>query len=114
LWWLEDVRLPPRVRDLINDPTNDVVVSVATVWEMAIKRALNKLTVPDDLERQLDRHAFSPLPITMAHALSAGGLPRHHTDPFDRMLIAQARLEGLTLVSADGRFPAYDVALLTV
>jgi PIN domain nuclease of toxin-antitoxin system len=89
-----------------------VVVSVAAVWEIAIKRALGKLDAPDDLEAQLAKHDFSTLPISVRHALAAGALKRHHNDPFDRMLIAQAMLEGLTIVTRDSRFGQYGVPLL--
>ena len=87
-------------------------VSVASAWEAEIKRNLGKLETPDDLAEQLERNRFVPLEITLDHALSAGALPRHHGDPFDRMLIAQAQLESLTIVTRDRRFAPYDVALL--
>jgi len=76
-----------------------VAVSTASAREISLERELGKLNAPDDLESQLARHHFQALPITVAHALLAGSLPRHHDDPFDRMLVAQARLEGMTLVT---------------
>ncbi|MGH3131812.1 MAG: type II toxin-antitoxin system VapC family toxin, partial [Gaiellaceae bacterium] len=82
------------------------------VWEIAIKRATGKLTIPDDLIRALEGAAFERLEITWEHTERAGALPAHHHDPFDRMLIAQAQLEGLTLVTRDPRLAAYDVAIL--
>ena len=87
-------------------------MSAASAWELAIKKALGKLDVPDDLEAKLEHHRFAPLPVTVAHALHAGDLPRHHGDPFDRMLVAQAQLEGLTIVTRDPRFAPYGVPLL--
>jgi PIN domain nuclease of toxin-antitoxin system len=106
-------RLRPATRAAIEDPESDVVVSAVSVWEAAIKRALGKLEVaPLDLRAELDGARFSPLPVTWEHGLAAGALPRHHGDPFDRMLIAQAQLEGLTLVTSDHELAAYDVALL--
>ena len=115
LWWLdEDPALPPRAGDAIADSDTTVVVSAATAWEIAIKKAVGRLDAPDDLLDALDANAFDTLAITAAHALAAGELPAHHTDPFDRMLIAQARAEGLTLISVDRRFSDYEVDLLSL
>jgi PIN domain nuclease of toxin-antitoxin system len=95
------------------DPDNEVVVSAVSVWEAAIKRAQGRLDlVPEDLRAELDVAGFDSLPITQEHGIAAGALPLHHKDPFDRMLIAQARLEGLTIITRDRRFAPYDVALL--
>jgi PIN domain nuclease of toxin-antitoxin system len=113
LWWLaEDPALPPAARDAIADADTTVLVSAATAWEIAIKKAAGRLEAPDDLLDALDVNSFDTLAISAAHALDAGALPTHHTDPFDRMLIAQARAEELTLVSVDRRFADYDVDLL--
>lgn len=115
LWWLDDhPELPAAAATAIADPEADVVVSAATVWEIAVKTAVGKLEAPDDLLEALHVNGFDTLSITPVHALAAGGLPAHHGDPFDRMLIAQARTEALTLVSVDERFPAYDVDLLSL
>ena len=89
-------------------------VSAASVWEMEIKRALNKLKAPEGIETLVHESGFEQLDITFAHAREAGRLPLLHGDPFDRMLIAQARLEGLTLATADGRIGRCDVAVLPV
>jgi PIN domain nuclease of toxin-antitoxin system len=90
-----------------------VLVSAASAWEIAIKAALGRLAFPlDRLEGVLAQMGVMPLPITLAHAVAAGGLPRHHDDPFDRMLVAQARLEGLVLVTEDAALARYDVATL--
>jgi len=113
LWWLADEGLTTQARDAIADPANLVAVSAASAWEISIKKALGKLTAPDDLERQLQAGGLTPLPITIAHGTAAGRLPRHHEDPFDRMLIAQAFAEGLTIVTRDKRFDDYGVALLS-
>jgi PIN domain nuclease of toxin-antitoxin system len=112
LWWLADEGLATQARDAIADPANLVAVSAASAWEISIKKALGKLAAPDDLEQQVQAGGFAPLPITIAHGLVAGQLPRHHEDPFDRMLIAQAVAEGLTVVTRDKRFGDYGVALL--
>lgn len=112
LWWLADEGLTAQARDAIADPANLVLVSAATAWEISIKKALGKLAAPDDLEYQMDVGGFAPLPISIAHAVTAGQLPRHHEDPFDRMLIAQAFAEELTIVTRDKRFEDYGAALL--
>ena len=113
LWWLaDDPALPERVADAISGTDNSIIVSAATAWEIAIKKATGRLEAPDDLLDALDENDFDQLPITALHALAAGDLPAHHSDPFDRMLIAQAQIEGVTLASVDTRFPAYDVELL--
>lgn len=112
LWWLADAGLTDQARDAIADPDNLVMVSAVSAWEISIKKALGKLSAPDDLERQVDENGFAPLPISIAHGLAAGQLPRHHDDPFDRMLVAQAFREGLTIVTHDQRFSDYNVALL--
>lgn len=113
LWWLaDDPALPERAADAIAGTDNSIIVSAATAWEIAIKKATGRLEAPDDLLDALDENDFDQLPITALHALAAGVLPAHHSDPFDRMLIAQAQIEGVTLASVDKRFLAYDVALL--
>lgn len=94
-------------------PANQVFISAATAWEISIKHALGRLTFPlaqfDDV---LQRMGFEPMPIQLTHAIAAGQLPRHHDDPFDRMLIAQAQAENLTLVSTDLAVARYAVPLL--
>jgi len=112
LWWLADEGLNPQAREAIADPDNLVAVSAASAWEISIKQALGKLTAPDDLEQQLQAGGFTALPISIAHGIAAGRLPRHHEDPFDRVLIAQAMAEGMTIVTRDKRFDNYAVALL--
>ena len=115
LWWLADDRsLPTLAGEAIADPDAHVFVSAATTWEIAIKQSAGRLEAPDDLLDALEANEFDTMPMTVAHSLAAGSLPSHHSDPFDRMLIAQARLEDLTLVSVDPRFAAYDVDLLPI
>ena len=92
--------------------TGELHVSAASVWEVGIKRALGKLDVPETLFDVAREAGCRPLAITWAHADAAGRLPRHHDDPFDRMLIAQATCEGMTLVTSDAKFASYGVALL--
>jgi PIN domain nuclease of toxin-antitoxin system len=112
LWWLADEGLTVQARDAIADPENLVVVSAVSAWEVSVKKALGKLAAPDDLEHQVQAGGFIPLPITIAHGVAAGQLARHHDDPFDRMLIAQALAEGLTIVTRDKRFGDYNVNLV--
>jgi len=105
-------RLPPRLRDAILSARTTVLVSAASAWEIAIKRALGRLTFPlERFDAVLEEAGFAPLPISAAHAIEAGGLPRHHADPFDRMLVAQARSDDLMLASEDPLVAAYDVRL---
>lgn len=112
LWWLNDSALRPAAREAIADPRNDVFVSAATAWEISIKQALGKLTVPSDISARIIASGFEPLLITVAHGFAAGALPRLHDDPFDRMLIAQAQLENLVAVSRDSRFGSYGVPMI--
>lgn len=113
LWWLADDRkLGARARAAIADPASEVHVSAASAWEIAVKRAAGKLRAPGNIREWIERSAFADLPITVEHAVAAAELPRHHGDPFDRMLVAQARLESLTLVAHDAELELYDVPLL--
>ena len=113
LWWLDDAgELAQGARDSIADPKNDVVVSVATIWELEIKRALGKFTVPDDLVGAVTADGFSCLPILPEDATRAARLPPHHRDPFDRMLIAQASRLDAVIVSRDPAFDAYGTRVL--
>jgi len=116
LWWVEDnPRLRQAPRALITDPGNEIVVSAATIWEAAIKRALGKLRFDSPvLLDALRRGGMRVLPIAAEHALAAGDLPRHHDDPFDRMLVAQAIAEGFTLMTSDAWLRSYAVAIIDV
>ena len=114
LWWArDDPTLNIRALEAINDPANEVFVSVASVWEISIKRSTGKLDAPDDLVTQIERSHFVRLPITFGHADLAGRLPPHHRDPFDRMLVAQAQVEDLVLVTRDRFIPRYEVETMT-
>ena len=113
LWWLaDDQRLDAERRGAIADPDSLVHVSAVTIWEVAIKEAHGRIEVDGDLVEEIERGGFLELPVSAAHAAAGGRLPPHHGDPFDRMLVAQAREEGLTLVSRDRILAAYDVPLL--
>ena len=91
-----------------------MLVSAASIWELAIKEEQGRLRVPPDFLPLIGETGFGALPITLEHGAEAARLPPHHRDPFDRMLVAQARLEGLTLVTADAGLGAYDVRILPV
>jgi PIN domain nuclease of toxin-antitoxin system len=110
LWWLtDDPALSRPARDALGDPANEPLVSTATVWKIAIKRALGKLTAPDDLPDRIVDEGFAWLPIGAAHAWAVRDLPAHHQDPFDRLLVAQALTERLPIVTTDARFADYGV-----
>jgi PIN domain nuclease of toxin-antitoxin system len=113
LWWLaDDPGLADGARRAIADPANDVLVSSATVWEIEIKRALGKLEAPHGLVATLEPAGFGTLPITAVDAESAGSLPPHHRDPFDRMLVAQAKRLDAVVLSRDESFALYGVEVL--
>ena len=112
LWWrANDRRLPRRAREAIAN-ADVVFVSAATAWEAAIKAALGRLRYPDTIEKGVEASGFEKLPISLEHAERAVRLPQHHHDPFDRMLVAQAQAEALTLVTDDARIVRYEVAVL--
>lgn len=110
LWWLaDDPKLPAATRNLIADTKSVVMVSSATVWEVAIKAALGKLSIPDSWISTLREDGFEQLSITWPHAERVRRLEPLHKDPFDRLLVAQAIEERLTLVTNDSIIPTYNV-----
>ena len=108
----DDSSLSGQARSTIVDGRNLVYVSAVAALEISIKRSLAKLNAPEDYLAQLAIHRFTPLDITARHALAVEHLPGHHNDPFDRLLIAQAQLERLTLITRDRRFKAYNVPIV--
>lgn len=117
LWWfLRSDRVPEKVRAIVADAANGVFASAASTWEIAIKSALGRLSLPGEpgqyLPDRFRRAHIQELPITAAHTYAVFALPTHHADPFDRLLIAQAQLEGMTIVTADRTFKKYDVRTL--
>ena len=114
LWWLaDDRRLKSPERHIIAHRDALVYVSAVSVWEIAIKKSLGRLDVDTEvLERELDAGDMNELPVRWRHAKVTAALPTHHHDPFDRLLIAQAQSEGLTVVTYDRAFRPYDVAVL--
>lgn len=117
LWWIsEPERLPRRVVALMEDSGNEILWSVASSWEVAIKYALGKLPLPerpqDFVIRRLARDGIGTLHVEHRHALHVASLPFHHHDPFDRILIAQAEIERIPIVTADPKFRPYGVRIL--
>lgn len=112
----ESKRLSLQTRALLQDPENQLFLSAASSWEIAIKYALRKLPLPlppaEYVPTRMETSGTLPLPIQHRHALYAGSLPRHHADPFDRLLIAQAQMENLRILTADPQFENYEVELL--
>ena len=113
LWWrLASARLSSRAREEIRDGGNEILLSIATLWEIAIKRGLGKLKFDDDFAQVIREEDFAVLPIWLAHLRAFEGLPMHHRDPFDRLLIAQALAEGIPIATGDTRFAAYGVQII--
>ncbi|WP_210491128.1 type II toxin-antitoxin system VapC family toxin [Patulibacter sp. SYSU D01012] len=110
LWWLsDDPRLSDTARVIVADARHPMHVSAASLWEIAIKRSLGKIEAPDDLPDVVRAEGLTLMPVGAAHAWAVRSLPRHHGDPFDRLLVAQARIESLPIVSADGQLDAYGI-----
>lgn len=113
LWLLgKHARVSKAAVEALEDEQNEIALSAASVLEIAIKRSIGKLTVADGWAAALHRLDFDPLPVTSLHAVAVEGLPWHHRDPFDRLLVAQALVEDRVLVSADPRLAAYGVEVL--
>jgi PIN domain nuclease of toxin-antitoxin system len=110
LWWLDDApTLSPAAREAIADPGNEPLVSTASVWEIAIKRSLGKLEAPDDLLAHIGDAGFAWLAVGAEHAWAIRELPLHHRDPFDRLLVTQALVERIPIVTCDERIATYGV-----
>ena len=115
LWWASErgARLSDHARDLLSDGGTDVAISIASVWEIAINVGGGRMVLPDTVERyvpeRLRHHGFELMSIELSHAVRAGALPRLSGDPFDRMLVAQAQIEGLPILTADPAISRYDV-----
>ena len=117
LWWIsEPERLKESARRQIIDRRNEIYLSAASSWEIAIKYAIGELGLPeppqDFVPKRLARDAISPLPVQHLHALHVAALPHHHKDPFDRLIISQAIIERIAIMTVDPQFKAYDVKLL--
>jgi PIN domain nuclease of toxin-antitoxin system len=119
LWWMVDSpRLSAETRSLVLDPESTVYFSVASAWEIAIKHSIGKLTLPASPATYIPARAegadFRIVDVRLEHALAVAELPRHHDDPFDRLLVAQSIVEGFRFLTADRRLAMYDVDLVTV
>ena len=113
LWWLDDhPTLSKKAKDAISHGKNLVFISAVVIWEIRIKQALGKLEIPHDFRKVLDSQPFEMLDITVEHAHAVGDLPAHHRDPFDRMLVAQTKVEHLTLVTRDIRLKKYKIPII--
>ena len=117
IWWVLDMpNLSDDSRRILADGANEIIVSVASAYEIVYKAEQGRLTLPEApggyVRSRIAANGFTSLPIGFAHALRAGALPRIHGDPFDRILVAQAQHEGLTLVADDGEIAKYEVELL--
>lgn len=106
------MRLPDDIKSEIKSPKNQIFVSVASIWEIVIKRNLKKIKLSFDLETSIAKASFVVLPIEMSHVLKVQKLPNYHKDPFDRILVAQSRIENLTLISHDQSIWKYDIDVL--
>jgi PIN domain nuclease of toxin-antitoxin system len=114
LWWnVDDERLSTAAKDVIRDGRNEILVSAASIWEIAIKSAKGRLDLPSEVQEYVDdrfrRNRWSPLAIDVRHVIRAASLPEHHRDPFDRALIAQAQVEGVPIITTDAAITRYDV-----
>ena len=119
LWMIgNEERLAEEHRATLVDPDSELFLSAAAIWELGIKAAAGKMKYTGSYESQVPIHirrsGVRPLAITVEHAVAAAALPMHHRDPFDRMMVAQAKVEGLTFMTADRRLAAYDVTVVDV
>jgi PIN domain nuclease of toxin-antitoxin system len=113
LWWLEgSPSLSAQARAMIRDPENTVFVSAVSLWEIGLKQSLGKLRLPVDFAERLAEESFESLPLTAAQTRQVSSLPWHHRDPFDRMLVAQAQVEKLVLLTGDEALAAYGAVVL--
>lgn len=113
LWWSEaSPVLGGAAQGALADPTNEVLISIAALWELTIKVSSGKLSLPAELETMVAREGLAVLPITFPHLRRLAGLPRMHRDPFDRMMVAQALSEGIPIASGDRIFAAYGVQIV--
>jgi len=117
LWWnMDDAQLSSLAKELIADGNNEIFLSAASAWEIAIKTARGRLTLPEDPTRyvsnRLSLHGFQALPVQIHHAVQVYKLPLHHSDPFDRLLIAQSQIESMSMISLDIEIRKYEVEVI--
>lgn len=112
LSWIQDRPIAPAAEQALNNVGNRIYISAAVVWEIVVKQMLGKLTLEGDPEAEWEHNGFLTLPISAAHARATAELPLHHRDPFDRILVAQATVEGLTILTRDPLLSRYDVPII--
>ena len=113
IWWLAGKSIPARAAELIRDPGNQIYASAVSVWEVAIKVSLGKIRIdPDEFVAALRESGFQELPVIARHAARVAGLPKHHRDPFDRLLVAQSLVEAMLLLTQDQPLAAYGPSVL--
>lgn len=113
IWAMEDSkRLPQTIKSTITNSDNKIYISVATIWEISIKTAIKKMKLSFDIETSIQKTNLEVLPIQISHVLKTGKLPPHHSDPFDRIIIAQALTEKFTLITIDPKIKKYKVKIL--
>lgn len=113
IWLMENnKKVSGQIKALLQSPTVDVFISIASVWEMVIKQTKGKLKIPEDIKGGIRSSGLTILPIEISHALQTGKLPNYHHDPFDRMLISQTKIENLTLITADPKIWKYKIPII--
>lgn len=113
IWWMEDQkRLKENIKSVLTDSTNTIFLSVTSVWEMVIKLKIGKLKLPKNWKQTIRNGRFEILPVNLEHTLALEELPLHHKDPFDRMLIAQANVEGCTFITVDQKIQKYKIPVV--
>lgn len=112
IWWMEGKKLGANISNLLQNPEGVIFLSAVSVWEMVVKKAKGKLRLPKDWKETIKDSSFEILPINFEHALALEHLPLHHNDPFDRMLVAQVKTEGLTMITADSKMKRYKIPIL--
>lgn len=113
IWWMEGGQeLSNKIIEILKNPQHLLFLSVVSIWEIVIKKRLNKIRPPKDWKETLNKSEFKILPVEIQHAFELESLSLHHKDPFDRMLVAQAKVEGLCLISGDEKVLQYDKSFL--
>lgn len=113
IWAMEESpQLSSSIKKILIDPNNKIFISVASIWEIAIKKAAKKIKLAFDIEDSIQRARFEVVPINISHAIETEKLPNHHKDPFDRILITQAKIEKMTLMSKDPNIKKYQVKII--
>lgn len=112
IWWMKDENLRKNITNILSDPVNIIYLSTVSVWEMIIKKKIGKLRLPKDWKITIQDGRFEILPINLEHVLAVESLPLHHKDPFDRMLIAQSKVENFTMITSDSKMNKYNIRVI--